>query len=45
MEAFNSLERMVVVGERVDSQYQALDIKLAVGTAGEGSESVGFGSK
>jgi len=45
MEAFNSLERMVVVGERVDSQYQALDIKLAVGTAGEESGSVGFGSK
>ena len=35
MEAFNSLERMVVVGERVDSQYQALDIKLAVEVADE----------
>ncbi len=30
MEAFNSLERMVVVGERVDSVYQALDVQLAV---------------
>jgi hypothetical protein len=30
MEAFNTLERMVVVGERIDSHYQALDIKLAV---------------
>jgi len=33
MEAFNSLERMVVVGERVDSRYQALDMKLAVDAA------------
>jgi hypothetical protein len=44
MEAFNSLERMVVVGERVDSTYQALDVQLAVvgtdaGTAPEVSGS------
>ena len=29
MDAFNSLERMVVVGERVDAYSQALDIRLA----------------
>ena len=29
MDAFNSLERMVVVGERVDSYYQALDVQVA----------------
>jgi hypothetical protein len=29
MEAFNSLERMVVVGERIYAFYQALDVQLA----------------
>lgn len=29
MEAFNSLDRMVVVGERVGTVYQALDVQLA----------------
>jgi hypothetical protein len=27
IDAFNSLERMAVVGERVDSAYQALDVQ------------------
>jgi hypothetical protein len=30
MDAFNSLERMMVVGERVDSDYQALDVQEAI---------------
>ena len=30
MEAFNTLELMVVVGERMDSRYQALDVRPAV---------------
>lgn len=30
MDAFNSLERMVVVGERIDTFYQALDVQVAV---------------
>jgi hypothetical protein len=30
MEAFSPLERMVVVGERIDSEYHALNIRLAV---------------
>lgn len=29
MDAFNSLERMVVVGERVETYYQALDVQPA----------------
>jgi hypothetical protein len=45
MEAFNSLERMVVVGERVDSRYEALDIKLAVDAADAGSEPESSGLK
>lgn len=44
MEAFNSLERMVVVGERVDTLYQALDIKLAVDATDAETAPVGSGS-
>jgi hypothetical protein len=29
MEAFNSLERMTIVGERIDSYFQALDVQVA----------------
>lgn len=45
MEAFNSLERMVVVGERVDSTYQALDVQLAVSGADIGTAPEVTGSK
>lgn len=39
MDGFNSLDRMVVVGERVDSAYQALDVQLAVeATEAEGAK-------
>jgi hypothetical protein len=37
MEAFNSLERMVVVGERINNVYQALDVQLASDTVSDAS--------
>jgi hypothetical protein len=40
MEAFNSLERMVVVGERIDNVYQALDVQLASDTVSDASTTV-----
>lgn len=45
MEAFNTLERMVVVGERVDSTYQALDVQLAVAGTDAGTAPEVPGSK
>jgi hypothetical protein len=41
MEAFNSLERMVVVGERINNVYQALDVQLASDTVPDASTTVG----
>ncbi len=43
MDAFNSLERMVVVGELIDSACQALDIQVAidVSSGGPGVQAVG----
>ncbi|MGZ5972891.1 MAG: hypothetical protein ACXWPK_05690 [Isosphaeraceae bacterium] len=45
MDAFNSLERMVVVGERIDTFYQALDVQVAVDVSPSSPEPEASGSE
>ena len=44
MDAFNSLEHMVVVGEHVDAFCQALDVQVAADATAGGTETEGTGS-
>jgi hypothetical protein len=45
MDAFNSLERMIVVGERIDSFYRALDVQVADDVSLGVPDTEGTGSK